>query len=330
MRDTYRQISVAVLLGLLLHVSAAAQGGADNGLDRLKRKIKSDLIEMASYRYESGKWVSVKAFFVEQTFSPDGKVVLQTSYNPDGSDRHQLQISYDGEGRMTETRHYTTDGKLADSCVNTYNSGGKIDSSICKTPAGEVLLDYTYKYDGEGREIELLFRKTGSQPFKRLNTYDDQGKLLETASYEGDKPLPKETYSYDSGRKTRRKIFSLRPGETLEEITIYNSEGKPAEYLRNLTGSPTQREVVTYNPGGTYAEDATYLSDGKLLSRTTYEYKYDREGNFIESEQKVTPGEGEPTSKLVTKRTITYEEIRPKPKNLASKLEGTKNLKPRR
>lgn len=331
MRDTYRQVMFAALLGLLLHGSAAAQGSADNGLNRLKRTIKSDLQEFASYKYESGTWLKVTAFFVEQIFSPEGKVVLQTSYDRDGSDRHQLQMSYDGEGRMTEKRHYTPDGNLADSCATTYNSGGKIDSSICKTPAGDVLLDYKHKYDGEGREIELLLRKKGSQPFKRVNAYDDKGNLLETVSDEGDKSLSKETYSYDSGRKTRRKISRVPTGETFEEITIYNSEGKPAEYIFNLNGSFTQRKVVTYNAGGTYAEEAIYLSDGKLISKTTYEYKYDREANCIESEHKQTTGEGEPTSKLVTKRTITYdEEISPKPKNLASKQGAIKNLEPRR
>jgi YD repeat-containing protein len=177
MRDTYGQIMFAALLGVLLHVSAAAQGSADNGLNRLKRKIKSDLHEIASYKYESGTWLTVTAFFVEQIYSPEGKVVLQTTYNRDGSARQQLQISYDGEGRMTEKRHYTPDGNLADSCLITYNSDGKIDSSICKTPAGEVLLNYKYKYDGEGREIESLLGEKGSQPFKRVNTYDDKGNL---------------------------------------------------------------------------------------------------------------------------------------------------------
>jgi YD repeat-containing protein len=331
MQDTYRQIMVATLLGLMLQVSAAGQGSADNGLSRLKRKIKSDLNEIASYKYESGTWVGETAFFVEHIYSPEGKVVLQTGYNRDGSNRYQVQMSYDGEGRMTEKRHYTPDGNLVDSCVITYNSGGKVASSICKTPAGEVSLDYTYKYDGEGREIEFLLRKKGSQPFKKVNTYDDKGNLLETASYEGDKPLDRVTYSYDSGRKTGRRIGRIRTGDTFEEITIYNSEGRPAEYSYNLNGSLTQTKVVTYNPGGTYAEEALYRPDGKLVSKTTYEYRYDREGNFIESEYKVTTGEGESTFKSVTKRTITYdEEIRPKPQNLASKNGGTTKLKPRR
>jgi antitoxin component YwqK of YwqJK toxin-antitoxin module len=322
---------VAALLGLLLHVSAAAQGSADNGLNRLKRKIKSDLNEHASYKYESGTWLVMTAFFVEHTFSPEGKVLLQTSYNRDGSNRHQFEMFYDGEGRISEKRHYTADGNLADSCVITYNSSGKIDSSICKTPAGKVLLDHKYKYDAEGREIEFLFWEKGFQPIRKVHTYDDKGNLLETVSYGGDKPIPKETYSYDSGRKTRRTIFRLPTGETAEEIAIYNSEGKPAEYIYSLNGAPTQRKVVTYNPGGTYAEEAFYLPDGKLTSKTTYEYKYDREANFIASESKTTTVEGEPTSKTVTKRTITYdEEISPKPKDLASKQGVAKKLKPRR
>ena len=216
MRDTYRQIICASLLGLLLYVSAAAQGIADNGLNRLKRNIKSDLHEIVSYKYESGTWLTVKAFFVERIYSPEGKVVLQTSYDRDGSDRHQFRMSYDGEGRMTKKRHYTPDGNLADSCVTSYNSGGKVDSSICKTPAGEVLLDYEFKYDSEGREIEFLTRSKGSQPIKRVNTYNDKGNLLETISYEADKPFP------------RRLIPTTRGGRRSENSTVF----RPVKRLR--------------------------------------------------------------------------------------------------
>src|SRR6185295_13492793 len=186
----------------------------------------------------------------------------------------------------------------------------------CKTPAGEVLLDYESKYDSEGREIEFLIRRKGAQTIKRVNTYNDKGNL-ETVSHEGEEHLFKETYSYDSGRKTRRKLFKIRTGETCEEITIYNSEGKPAEYNFYLNGLFIRREVITYNPEGTYAEQAHYRPDGKLISKTTYEYKYDREANCIESEYKTISAESGPTSKTVTKTTISYDkEISPKPKDL--------------
>jgi antitoxin component YwqK of YwqJK toxin-antitoxin module len=316
MRNPYRQIMAATLLGLLLYVSGAAQDNANNGPNRFKRIIKSDLSEVTSYKSEAGKWVTEKAFLLEQTFSPEGKLVLQTSYNPDGSNRQQLRFSYDGVGRMTEKKHYSPDGLLVDSCVITYNAGGKMESSICKTPAGEVLSANTYKYDGEGREIESLLTGKGLQPVKIVKSYDDKGRLQEKVSYEVGQPLSRYTYSYDSGRETKRRVYKTKTGDAVEEIAIYDSEGKTDEYTFILNGSVSQRKVTTYNSDGSLAGEATYDRDGRLLYKSAYEYRFDREGNCVESVYLTATGKGEPVYKAVTKRTITYDkEISPKNQN---------------
>jgi hypothetical protein len=336
MPDTCRQIIVATLLGLLFQVSATAQRNADRGWNYLNRKIKSDLIETTNYKYESGTWVIQNAFFVEQTFSPEGRVVLARGSNMDGSNRYQMHIAYDGEGRLTGKKHYAPDGNLVESCVNTFGIHGKIDSAICTSSTDEVLSASTYKYDSAGREIEFLLTKKGSQPFKKVSTYDEKGNLLETLSYQGDKRSRRETYSYDGGIKTKRwggKVevgdSVIKAGDMVEIIEIYNLEGKLAEQIFTLNGSPTQRAISTYGSKGGLAEEARYDPDGKLFSKTTYDYKYDSQNNWIETASTQTTGEGEPISKSVSKRTIIYdEENRPNPQNLISNQEGTKKRKP--
>ncbi len=314
MRDTCCQIIVATLLGLLFQVSATAQRNADKGLNHLNRKIKSDLTETTNYKYESGKWVIQNAFFLEQTYSPEGKVVLQRSCKENGPDCHQLQASYDSQGRLIEKRHYTPDGNLVELCVNTYGISGKLDSAICTSSAGEVLSASTHKYDSGGREIEFLLTKKGSQPVKRVHTYDEKGNLLETISYQGDKPSRRETYSYDSGIKTKRWGGSvevgdsvIKAGDRVEIIETYNSEGKLAEQIFKLNDSITQRQISKYEPKGRLVEEARYGPDGKLFSKITYDYKYDGQSNWIETAYTQTTGEGEPVYKLVSKRTIIYE-----------------------
>lgn len=336
MQDTCRQIIVATLLGLLFQVSATAQRNAGSGLNHPNRKIKSDRIETTNYKYESGNLVIQSAFFSEQTYSPEGKVVLARGSNLDGSNSYQMQIAYDSEGRLTEKRQYTSDGNLVESCVNTYNIRGKIDSSICTSSAGEVLSTYTHKYDNEGREIEFLITKKGDQPLRKVSTYDEKGNLLETVSYQGDKRSRRETYSYDAGIKTKRwggrfevGDSVIKSGDMAEVIEIYNIEGRLAEQRFTLNGALTQRAISTYTPKGGIAELARYDPDGKLFSKFTHDYQYDSQSNWIETSSTQTTGEGELVYKSVTKRTIIYdEENGPDPRKLISNQEGTKKRKP--
>lgn len=120
-------------------------------------------------------------------------------------------------------------------------------------------------------------------------------------------------------RRVRTETAKLTPsgGKQIEtprallEVAAYDVKGNKIDnaYYPSSGGALTGKEVYQYDDKGNMTEMSLFGADGSLLSKETYSYEFDNNGNWIKMTTSVAVVEGgkisfEPSE--ITYRTITY------------------------
>lgn len=171
----------------------------------------------------------VRTFKVEvATFvSKDGGYV-------EGPRVSQMEASFNQDGNRTDLRMYNDKGVLSRRIVMKFD-GKKMTEAI--------------NYDGEGR----MWLRT-------VDVYDDQGKLKEETTYNGDDSLrTKKTYKRDElGQAT--------------DVSEYDAQGVLRDQFKNAFDGPllltTERKV--YRENGSLASISLYDAEKKRTEATVY------------------------------------------------------------
>ncbi len=138
-----------------------------------------------------------------------------------------------------------------------YDANGNLSQQVTKDAAGNLLSEYDYVNDSEGRRIQAL-----------ETTRNSDGTLSFTRT----------SYKYDAlGRLTEEKTVSVNGSQTQLIDTkdyIYDLEGNR---LSLVTTTPTGVETITYS----------YNGDNELLTQTSSNltvttYTYDANGSLVE------------------------------------------------
>ena len=146
---------------------------------------------------------------------------------------------------------YDKDGNKTE--WNRYNLDGSLDKKS------------TYKYDEKGNRIEK-------------NSYNSDGSYSTVNNFDG-----KSTYKYDEkGNITERVLRSDSAQEKRKYTSKYDEKGNKIENNRyNSDGSLSFKYTSKYDEKGNKIENNEYNSDGSLDKKKTYEYEYDKQGNWI-------------------------------------------------
>ena len=177
----------------------------------------------------------------------------------------------------------------------------------------------TYQYDRNGRlERASDFSLEGTAGCQYTLTYDSQGRLIESAAYDG-------------GKISRRTLYIHSPERRELEIkNTFYQEGREV---------PSEKTVLTYNSNNQWVRRTTHKKDGSVNATIDYEYntkgdlikevdcceysythqyeyKYDRYGNWIERQdiysQKNANGETKlDPNWMYSYRVITYFDEQP-------------------
>jgi YD repeat-containing protein len=172
----------------------------------------------------------------------------------------------------------------------------------------------TYQDSSTGRlENATDFSLEGNADRRYTLTYDSEGRLTESAAYDG-------------GKISRRTLYIHSPERREIEIkNIFYHDGREV---------PSEKTVLAYNANNQWVRRTTYKTDGSVNATIDYEYnskgnlikevhcceygythryeyKYDRYGNWIERQdiysQKHAGGETEVNPNwMYTYRVITY------------------------
>jgi TonB family protein len=120
-------------------------------------------------------------------------------------------------------------------------------------------------------------------------------------------------------RRIRTETAKLTPSggkqvetpRSLLEVAAYDVKGNKIDnaYYPSSGGALTGKEVYQYDDKGNITEMSLFGTDGTLLSKETYSYEFDGNGNWIKMTTSVAVVEGgkisfEPSE--ITYRTITY------------------------
>ena len=134
-----------------------------------------------------------------------------------------------------------------------------------------------FRYDEYGNEIAREFNGKAV-----LFTFDHNGLLTSRTDKENGKII--KEISYDRGTsiemKLDRRISAGRKGSIKEgNFTIYNKNGDMAEWIFS-----DSRIVVDFDDNGRKIRESKY-DNGLLYKETRYEYKDDRNGNWVEKNE---------------------------------------------
>jgi hypothetical protein len=187
-------------------------------------------------------------------------------------------VGYDREGNKTAE---TYDPNYSYSAALTYR----------RATDGTVLMYDTVNRSGN-MPLQILV-------YKLVHEYDSTGYMLKEVAYRGD------TMVY------RIDFISDRKGRVVNTKTLQAAQ--PYSFDQRITATepstfkPFSTEAIYEYGAGVFPEKAAFLSNGKATSFYSYQYEYDRRGNWVKRiEVWKSRNSDVDSSKTVTCRKLDY------------------------
>lgn len=193
-------------------------------------------------------------------FSPEGKKLEETNYNPDGSIASKEIFVYDDSGRLKQKQ-------------------------ICDSDHAPRMC-WSYTYDAEDRTLTELFE--GNEKVlsgKEVYQLDEQGRKIEEKAFDTENELMQQgKYFYESQDGNSRIIWEIHnpAGELIKKrVYLYDPQGNLLQKeIYSPTGELESKEVSVYDAQGHILQSDHYLGGSQPAYRYHYEYEFDGRGNW--------------------------------------------------
>lgn len=301
----YIRIRVLLISLLLFSTNVVSQN------DLSKQKVSGHVKSIQSLTY--------KAFKHGDSILRDQ---LISSYN------NSLNI-YDENGFLSLVLSY--DDSMKVDSKSTFNWNG--DSTVLKITVSNI--------DGTNNVIESLFNKKGieletnfydnsNELFMSFQyNFDKMNNNTETIYWDITRGINRDTSIFDghnnkiesysikaNGGRSNRKVFQYNVMNQLIQEATFNENGSlesTSQYQYDSSGNkikeiildekfePLEAYTYTYNYQSDLTEIKNLNPSGKILSYTTFEYIFDKQGNWI---KKIEAYQNQP--KYITDRKIEY------------------------
>lgn len=239
--------------------------------------------------------------------SSEGSVIRRTAYEYEGSILVGKSF-YDAYGNLLQSTRYSADGKVT--YWETHEFDSKNQEIKFSRYTADRKLDYWHEYSYNAQGLMLnhtRFNSDGSRRDWSDYTYDEQGRLLCQKQFDAAGELNVQTdYTYtDSGFSTWTYFYRY-DGTMSKELSIYDQNGNRTHYEAYPNGGYISHgndskydengNLIEYAEFGLYGlvtkwYEYEYDEQGRELRRSThglyerptsYENRYDAEGNCIE------------------------------------------------
>lgn len=202
--------------------------------------------------------------------------ISKNKYCSDSIMINRAIYKYDDNNNMIEHSKYNYDGSLINRTINKYDIQNNKIEEVWRLEDNRFRIITRYNYDETGNKIEKI-------------NYNTNGSILSGYRYE-----------YDvNNNKTEKHEFSTESGRTIRRKYIYNDDGKVTK-IESLNSTFINR----YDDKGNTIE-VNYLNfDGSLIYNETFQYDYDKNGNWIKKNEFINTH-----PYLITERHITYHKV---------------------
>lgn len=221
------------------------------------------------------------------------------------------RMVFSDEGRLRRRNAFDQSGQLLVTTAYRYGAGGHVSEVIARDGAGELQWSHEYRHENDTVLQESHFGPDGSLEFTELYDYDDDGNLIERARYAGGGiPQWRTVYEYN-GRENRttwtmyysdgrvlrqgveernreglivREVLRDEVDESFREVHFrYDDTGRVRERrTADANGVLQTVQRLRYDGHDNVIEEVVERFDGTVVRHSTIDYRYDRNGNWIE------------------------------------------------
>jgi YD repeat-containing protein len=209
-----------------------------------------------------------KGNVIEEVYYEAGSIDQKLSYKYDNNENKVEYINYKGdENKLLYRQNITYDNsnkKIREERYNgtdyqiikyNYDTKDRLTSITRSDIYGNIEHQRDFNYKGDICTIKIIDK--GKEIGKIINTYDDQGNIIESTEY-------------DIDGKVKEKYYYTFNGKLLLDKTKY------------ILGNFIYKEYYSYDSKGNLVEIKKEQPKGNIFISNIY--KYDKEGNLIEEE----------------------------------------------
>lgn len=201
-------------------------------------------------------------------------------YNANGNLDYKWVFRYNPEGIVNKKFRYANNGKILNKLVLSYDKKGRKIGETWYHPDGSLDAKWTFRYDTNGNKIrETWYQHDGKIGYWNAYQYDSQGNKIEEIWYKSHDSLAyKETFRYDNQK------------HLVEAYKWY------LPYSSNFV-----KITYQYGLGNNVVKVTRYLPNGGVDFKETYQYVFDKQGNWVQKIKFVND-----VPKIITVRKIKY------------------------
>jgi hypothetical protein len=274
----------------------------------LKGKIAS--LEESTYFVnelgEKTKFLMTQSIYKFDTL---GVLLEETNVTSKGTDFTRKIFANDAEGRALQIEFYAKHGRLDKKQTFVYDKNGNcIRKYFFKADGKTVSEKNVYKFDKNGNEIEFnkYLDDTSKMITKTTYKYDSRKNKIESIMYKADLKSINgtEKFKYDNAGNVIEYIGLNDKGQQHKKIEYkYDKDNNLIEY-KGYRGSESTLVLWTkskFDDNHNCTETVYLNPEGKVEETNTYEFTYDKTGNWIKQKRSTNGGLNQ-----IIERKISY------------------------
>lgn len=277
--------------------------------DLMKWELKGRVKELTETKFSLGNVMQKTRNIV--WFNKQGNIREELEYDSKGKYIGKTSYKYNSKQQLIEQKVFYSDGSLASSKSFRYSADNKLVSEDEFTKGENPnenrnrKINYHYVASDSGM-ITNRVDAFGRLVSKSVTTNTLLSKITEYKYNTDDSLFVKYTFRYDNKENLIESCYYSADGNLdMKDTYIYNEKQQLKEkigYLsKNIILKLPIRQTFAYNLHNDLEEVLEYNANGSLAAIISYEYVYDKVGNWIEKKTKKNDRQ-----ESVSKRIIAY------------------------
>jgi uncharacterized protein YkuJ len=204
-----------------------------------------------------GQRESVPYLASQTEYDENGRVILQSSFSPDGLLTEKVLLEYDENGHVVHETYFIDEGDPTE--------------------------EKSYEFDENGRVVRQLKHYIDGSADTTSYAYNQDGLPTEKITInEDDEVEAKETFTYNGKKLIKHEMVDQEENILLSEEFLYDEKGNMVEHIKDDEESGEYFKLVTkYNEDGRKLAEMIYSEDDTLFETTWFEE--DSQGRVVQT-----------------------------------------------